>query len=106
MEGFGLRYQLSSINAAIGLAQLPGFKTTEVKRQRLWRAYRTALHGAKGITLVDVDVDHTVPHLCVVRVADREVVFRRPPWPHVRFLTGPKEKHVRSPVPPTRAGPL
>ncbi|MFB7470989.1 DegT/DnrJ/EryC1/StrS family aminotransferase [Kitasatospora sp. NPDC056184] len=77
VEAFGLRYQLSSINAAIGLAQLPGFKTTEVKRQRLWRAYRTALHGAKGVTLVDVDVDHTVPHLFVVRVADREVVFRR-----------------------------
>ncbi|WP_380284648.1 DegT/DnrJ/EryC1/StrS family aminotransferase [Kitasatospora purpeofusca] len=77
VEGFGLRYQLSSINAAIGLAQLPRFKTTEIKRQELWRAYRAALHRAKGITLVDVDVDRTVPHLCVVRVADREAVFRR-----------------------------
>ncbi|MFF3159546.1 DegT/DnrJ/EryC1/StrS family aminotransferase [Streptomyces sp. NPDC057910] len=77
VKGFGLRYQLSSINAAIGLAQLPKFKTTEVTRQELWRAYRAALHGAKGITLVDVDVDRTVPHLCSVRVEGREEVFQR-----------------------------
>ncbi|MFF7456645.1 DegT/DnrJ/EryC1/StrS family aminotransferase [Kitasatospora sp. NPDC008115] len=77
VEGFGLRYQLSSINAAIGLAQLPRFKSTEVKRQELWRTYRAALRCAEGVTLVDVDVDHTVPHLCVVRVADRDAVFRR-----------------------------
>ncbi|MQS11762.1 DegT/DnrJ/EryC1/StrS family aminotransferase [Streptomyces kaniharaensis] len=77
VEGFGLRYQLSSINAAIGLTQLPRFKSTEVSRQELWRAYRAELHHTVGVTLVDVDVDHTVPHLCVVRVANREAVFRQ-----------------------------
>ncbi|SOB78700.1 DegT/DnrJ/EryC1/StrS family aminotransferase [Streptomyces sp. 1331.2] len=77
VEGFGLRYQLSSLNAAIGLAQLPKFKTTEVNRQELWRSYRCALRDVPAVRLVDVDVDHSVPHLCVVRVADREEVFRR-----------------------------
>ncbi|MEU8926689.1 DegT/DnrJ/EryC1/StrS family aminotransferase [Kitasatospora sp. NPDC048545] len=76
VDSFGLRYQLSAINAAIGLAQLAKFKTTEVNRQELWRSYRSALRGADGVTLVDPDVDRTVPHLCVVRVPRRDEVFQ------------------------------
>ncbi|GAA2720463.1 MULTISPECIES: DegT/DnrJ/EryC1/StrS family aminotransferase [Streptomyces] len=75
VDGFGLRYQLSGINAAIGLAQLDHFNTTEHARRCLWRAYQQALAPLDGVTLVDVDADHSVPHLCQVRVPHRDEVF-------------------------------
>ncbi|WP_329137344.1 DegT/DnrJ/EryC1/StrS family aminotransferase [Streptomyces sp. NBC_00670] len=75
VEGFGLRYQLSGLNAAIGLAQLAHFTTTENTRRLLWRTYANALSGLEGVTLVDVDVEHAVPHLCQVRVSHRDRVF-------------------------------
>ncbi|MGI5380552.1 DegT/DnrJ/EryC1/StrS family aminotransferase [Streptomyces sp. CA-251387] len=75
VEGFGLRYQLPSLNAAIGLAQLDRFTATEHTRRRLWHTYRHALAPLDGVTLVDVDVEHTVPHLCQVRVPHRDQVF-------------------------------
>ncbi|WP_042373885.1 DegT/DnrJ/EryC1/StrS family aminotransferase [Streptacidiphilus neutrinimicus] len=76
VDGFGLRYQLSAINAAIGLAQLRRFAEAEKTRRELWCAYRDALRPVDGVTLVDVNVSHSVPHLCVVRVRHREQVFR------------------------------
>jgi perosamine synthetase len=75
VDGFGLRYQMSSINAAIGLVQLDDFDTTEHTRRTLWRAYRRALAGLDGVRLVDVDPDQAVPHLCQVRVPNRDKVF-------------------------------
>lgn len=75
VESFGLRYQLSGINAAIGLAQLDHFHTTEQARRRLWQTYRTVLGSLDGVALVDVDVEHAVPHLCQVRVPHRDQVF-------------------------------
>lgn len=75
VEGFGLRYQLSSINAAIGLAQFDHFDATVCSRLHLWRTYRDALDALEGVTLVDVDLGHTVPHLCQVRVPHRDHVF-------------------------------
>ncbi|MGE7438001.1 DegT/DnrJ/EryC1/StrS family aminotransferase [Kitasatospora sp. NPDC001175] len=72
----GFRYQMSSINAAIGNAQLPHFAGTEADRKLLWRTYRDSLNHVDDVTLVDVDVDHSVPHLCVVRVPHRDQVFR------------------------------
>ncbi|MFI1012569.1 DegT/DnrJ/EryC1/StrS family aminotransferase [Streptomyces sp. NPDC020965] len=75
VEGFGLRYQLSAINAAIGLVQLDGFQAAEDTRRHLWRTYRDALAPLDRVTLVDVDVDHAVPHLCQVRVPHRDQVF-------------------------------
>ncbi|MEU5371323.1 DegT/DnrJ/EryC1/StrS family aminotransferase [Streptomyces sp. NPDC005951] len=75
VEGFGLRYQLSSINAAIGLAQFDHFDATVRSRRHLWRTYRDALDALEGVTLVDVDLGHTVPHLCQVRVPHRDHVF-------------------------------
>ncbi|MGH3565267.1 MAG: aminotransferase class I/II-fold pyridoxal phosphate-dependent enzyme [Pseudonocardia sp.] len=68
VDSFGLRYQLSGINAAIGLAQLDRFDTTEHTRRSLWRTYRDALAALDGVQLVDVDVDHAVPHLCQIRL--------------------------------------
>jgi dTDP-4-amino-4,6-dideoxygalactose transaminase len=75
VEGVGQRYQLSAINAAIGLAQLPHFTTTQDARRHLWAAYRDALAGLDGVSLVDVDVERSVPHLCQVRVPARDQVF-------------------------------
>ncbi|MFI2078477.1 DegT/DnrJ/EryC1/StrS family aminotransferase [Streptomyces triculaminicus] len=75
VDSFGLRYQLSGINAAIGLAQLDHFNTTEHTRRRMWRTYQQALAPLDDATLVDVDADHAVPHLCQVRVPHRDRVF-------------------------------
>ncbi|MGW7639521.1 DegT/DnrJ/EryC1/StrS family aminotransferase [Streptomyces decoyicus] len=75
VEGFGLRYQLSAINSAIGLAQLSRFATTVHARRGLWRAYRDALSGLDGVTLIDVGPHHAVPHLCQVRLPQRDEVF-------------------------------
>ncbi|MFD4798148.1 DegT/DnrJ/EryC1/StrS family aminotransferase [Streptomyces anulatus] len=75
VEGFGLRYQLSSINAAIGLAQFDHFDATVRSRRHLWRTYSDALDALEGVTLVDVDLGRTVPHLCQVRVPHRDHVF-------------------------------
>ncbi|PKV82611.1 DegT/DnrJ/EryC1/StrS aminotransferase family protein [Streptomyces sp. TLI_146] len=75
VASFGLRYQLSAINAAIGLAQLNGFDTAAATRRHLWRTYRSALAELDGVTLIDVDPDHAVPHLCQVRVQRRNEVF-------------------------------
>ncbi|MFK0223774.1 DegT/DnrJ/EryC1/StrS family aminotransferase [Streptomyces vinaceus] len=75
VEGFGLRYQLSALNAAIGLVQLDGFQAAEATRRHLWRTYRDALAPLGDVTLIDVDVDQAVPHLCQVRVPHRDAVF-------------------------------
>ncbi|MFC4611787.1 DegT/DnrJ/EryC1/StrS family aminotransferase [Streptomyces maoxianensis] len=78
VESFGLRVQMSSLNAAIGCAQLGRFPEAEAKRKALWRTYAIALQGVEGVTVVDVDVDRSVPHLCAVLVhADRDQVFRK-----------------------------
>ncbi|MFJ4921071.1 DegT/DnrJ/EryC1/StrS family aminotransferase [Streptomyces sp. NPDC088725] len=76
VEGFGLRYQLSGINAAIGLTQLDHFDTTVETRRRLWCTYRDALSALGGMTLVDVGPQTAVPHLCQVRVPQRDQVFQ------------------------------
>lgn len=68
VDGFGMRYPLSALNAAIGLVQLEHFESTEHTRRRLWRTYATALAPLDGVTLIDVDVEHAVPHLCQIRV--------------------------------------
>ncbi|MDQ1042034.1 DegT/DnrJ/EryC1/StrS aminotransferase family protein [Streptomyces sp. V4I2] len=77
VESFGLRYQLSDLNAAVGLAQLAHFGATERARRDLWRTYRSALSSLEGVTSVDVDPDRSVPHLCQVRVKNRDAVFAR-----------------------------
>nr|WP_210167953.1 DegT/DnrJ/EryC1/StrS family aminotransferase [Streptomyces sp. SID4946] len=77
VDSFGLRYQMSGINAAIGLAQLDHFEKTETTRRALWRAYRRALVSLDDVRLVDVDVDRTVPHLCQDLIPNRDEVHAR-----------------------------
>ena len=78
VDGFGMRVQMSPLNAAVGLVQLDHFAEAENRRRSLWRAYATALDGIVGVALVDADVDRTVPPMCAVRVLDgrRDRVFR------------------------------
>jgi dTDP-4-amino-4,6-dideoxygalactose transaminase len=76
VSSFGLRAHLPAINAAIGRAQLARFPAAAARRTRLWRAYREALTGLGGVTLVDLDIDRTVPFNCVIRLAsDRDQAF-------------------------------
>jgi dTDP-4-amino-4,6-dideoxygalactose transaminase len=68
---------VSALNAAIGRVQLDNFPAAENTRKRLWRLYRDALAGVDEVTLVDLDVDRSVPSMCVVRVPARDEVFHR-----------------------------
>jgi dTDP-4-amino-4,6-dideoxygalactose transaminase len=71
VTGPGLRAHLPALNAAIGRAQLAGFAGASARRTRLWLAYQDALAGVAGIDLVDLDITHTVPFNCVVRIRHR-----------------------------------
>ena len=55
--------------------QLAHFTTAETTRKLLWRSYQAALKDVEGVTLIDVDVEHSVPSLCAVRVPARDQVF-------------------------------
>ncbi|MFE3830969.1 DegT/DnrJ/EryC1/StrS family aminotransferase [Streptomyces sp. NPDC059092] len=74
VAGFGLRATLSSVHAAVGSVQLEQFPIAAAKRKALWLAYEAELHGMRNVVLVDVDVDHSVPFNCVVRVPERNRV--------------------------------
>ncbi|MFE0459283.1 DegT/DnrJ/EryC1/StrS family aminotransferase [Kitasatospora sp. NPDC058965] len=79
VAGPGLRFDLSPINAAIGLVQLEHFPAIAARRQHLWRTYQRELSVLEGVALVDVGVDRSVPFNCVVRLPDsrsRDAVFR------------------------------
>lgn len=75
VAGFGYRTQLSAINAAIGLVQIDHFPGTISRRRALWSAYADALAELDEVIVVDVGVQRSVPHLCAVRVPDRDRVF-------------------------------
>ncbi len=64
----GFRYHMSSINAAIGLAQLKKFDTFISRRRRISKIYQEALKDLTHIRLLNVDFDTIVPHLFVIRV--------------------------------------
>jgi dTDP-4-amino-4,6-dideoxygalactose transaminase len=75
VDTVGWRYHLSALHAVIGSAQLARFDSIEATRKTLWRAYARALADVDGVRLVDVDVQHSVPFNCVIRVARRDSVF-------------------------------
>ncbi|MDO0930046.1 DegT/DnrJ/EryC1/StrS family aminotransferase [Streptomyces sp. TG1A-8] len=75
VQGPGLRGVMPDVNAAVGRVQLARFDEVATRRITLWNAYAQALHGAPGITLVDVGGD-TVPFNCVVRVPGRDRIHQ------------------------------
>jgi dTDP-4-amino-4,6-dideoxygalactose transaminase len=73
----GVRARLSAMHAAVGVVQLRHFGVVEAKRRSLWRAYAAELQDVEGLTLVDVDIDRSVPFHLVVRVmSGRDQLFR------------------------------
>jgi len=68
--GPGLRYAMSDLNAAIGLAQLEGFDDRVRRRRELWRRYAAALSTIDGVVLPRHDPALLVPFLFAVRVLD------------------------------------
>jgi dTDP-4-amino-4,6-dideoxygalactose transaminase len=75
--GFGARAHLSSLFAAIGLAQLADFDQARTMRRQLWHRYAAALADLPNVELTDVDIDHTVPFNLVVQVPDRDRIFHK-----------------------------
>jgi perosamine synthetase len=69
--GPGFRYQLSDVNAAIGLAQLADLDEARLHKRRLLRQYREGLESIAGIEPLAGEIDDAYPLLCATRVADR-----------------------------------
>lgn len=76
VKALGFRAHMSTLNAAIGSVQLANFAVAENARKHLWRVYARALKDVPRVELVDVDVDGSVPHLVVVKVPARDLVWR------------------------------
>ncbi|WP_235783517.1 DegT/DnrJ/EryC1/StrS family aminotransferase [Amycolatopsis orientalis] len=68
VDGAGFRYHLSTLHAAIGRAQLARFPEMDLRRRALWSTYAAALDGIEDISLVDLDIAHTVPFNCTILV--------------------------------------
>jgi perosamine synthetase len=66
----GFRYHMSDINAAIGLAQLKRLATFTRIRRELAARYDAALAGVSNLLPIRRDLEHTVPHLYVLRVTN------------------------------------
>jgi dTDP-4-amino-4,6-dideoxygalactose transaminase len=75
VDGYGLRGTLSNVHAAVGLVQLDHFPEITDIRKTLWTAYAGALRTI-GVTVIDLDIERTVPFHCVVRVERRNQVHR------------------------------
>jgi dTDP-4-amino-4,6-dideoxygalactose transaminase len=65
----GYRYQLSDINAAIGMVQLDRFHSLVEARRRVARRYDELLDSVEAIVCPKRDWDVIVPFMYVVRVA-------------------------------------
>jgi perosamine synthetase len=66
----GLRYHLTDVHAAIGLAQLGRFEELRQRKRTLLHAYADGLRDVDGTSLVHGEIDRSFPFLCALRVAD------------------------------------
>jgi dTDP-4-amino-4,6-dideoxygalactose transaminase len=64
----GFRYHMSSINAAIGLAQLKKADGFIARRREICRRYDQAFGEIRGLQILRVDYREVAPHIYVVRV--------------------------------------
>lgn len=71
VEAQGWRYHMSNIMAGIGRVQLARFAEFTQTRRTLARRYQEALSEVRGIELIPLDYDDVVPHIFVIRLADR-----------------------------------
>ena len=67
----GFRYHMSSINAAIGLAQLKKADGFIARRREICRRYDQAFGEIRGLQILRVDYREVAPHIYVVRVQDQ-----------------------------------
>ena len=74
----GFKYNMTDLNAALGLVQLKRLPTMQAARQRLVARYRAALAGVEAIELPTCkpDVEHAW-HLFVVRVRQEQLRLDR-----------------------------
>ena len=75
----GFHYQLSDLNAAIGLAQLERFDELRARKRELLQRYRDGFAEVDGIQLVVGDIDSAFPFMCAARVLHgrRDALLRR-----------------------------
>lgn len=64
----GYRYHMSTINAAIGLAQLRKLDTFAARRRQICERYDAAFSDLSGLTTLPIDYRTVTPHIYVVRV--------------------------------------
>lgn len=67
----GFRYHMPNFCAAIGLAQLKKLPAFIARRREIAHCYDAAFQGIPGITPVKMDLESTVPHIYIVRVASQ-----------------------------------
>jgi perosamine synthetase len=74
----GFKYNMTDMNAALGLVQLRRLPTMQAARQRIAAQYRAALAGVEAIELPSsrADVDHAW-HLFVIRVRHEQLRIDR-----------------------------
>ncbi|WP_376791070.1 DegT/DnrJ/EryC1/StrS family aminotransferase [Thermoflexus sp.] len=74
----GYKYNMTDIQAAIGLAQMPYLEAWLGRRERLWHLYNDGLKNLEGISLPPEDrrIVHA-RHLYTIRVNRRQAPFSR-----------------------------
>jgi|TARA_B110000008_G_scaffold255209_1_gene271749 dTDP-4-amino-4,6-dideoxygalactose transaminase len=95
----GWRYHMSNIMAAIGIEQLKRFTYLSKKRQKLALQYTKLLSNVEGITLIDHNYDHVVPHIFTIRFSSqsqRDHVMERLKDNHIQFGLHYKPNHFLS----------
>lgn len=64
----GFRYNLSNLNAAIGLVQLKRFKEFKARKQAVVRRYDEALGSLEGVVSIERNLPEVFPFSYVIRV--------------------------------------
>jgi len=74
----GYKYNMTDIQAAMGLAQIPYLAQWLRRREQFWRLYNEGLRDLEGISL-PVEEEHIIHarHLYTIRINPREAPFHR-----------------------------
>jgi len=85
----GYKYNMTDIQAALGLAQMPYIETWRRRREHFWRLYNEGLKDLAGIRIPPEDT-HIVHarHLYTIQVNPREAPFQRDELIHLLHQAG------------------
>jgi len=64
----GYRYQMSNINAAVGLVQLDKFDSFIKRKKEIVERYNESFKEIDGINFLDIDYENTPPFLYIIKV--------------------------------------